>query len=265
MSSVRILIVEDRLLIAEDISFKLKGVGYEITDLVISGEEALTSISKNQPDIVLMDIELDGDLDGIDTAHQVQKQYPHIPIIFLTDLDDDRTFNRAKYTNPASFIPKPFNLRSMSFAINLALHNISKQQLAATAIVAEPTEGKNKQFHFLSDRIFIREKDGYQKVEVNDILWIEADGAYCNIITKNKVYKIAISSSEFERRYQHEHLVRIHRTYIVNVTKIKAMTKTEVKIIDTENLIKQSIKRKDGKLPVGVRFRKEFFENFPTI
>ncbi len=267
MSSIRILIVEDHLLIAKDISIKLQNAGYEITDLAISGEVALQSIRLKTPDIILMDIDLDGDLDGVDTVREIQKTHPAIPIIYLTDHDDKRTFNRAKYTNPASFIPKPFNLRSMSNAIDLALFNASQQHSAAQAQAALSTSSSesNSNLYLLENCIFVRDRQTYQKVKINDILWIEAAGSYTNIITTHKVFNVAVSSNKFEERIQHPHLQRVHRTYIVNINHIKSMDNATVQMEISSSLLKFSIKQKSGIIPVGNHYRKEFFKRFSRI
>lgn len=117
----KILVVEDELLIAEDISFRLKSLGYIVTDKVISGSEALKSIEKNMPDLILMDIVLSGSLDGIQT-HELIKQKYKIPLVFLTSFSDEKTFSRAKLTQPFGYIIKPFEERELQTVIEMALY-----------------------------------------------------------------------------------------------------------------------------------------------
>ena len=104
---IKILIVEDEMIIAANISLQLSTLGYDVTGIVPRGEEALLHIRQNQPDIVLLDIQLKGKLDGIETAQVMQIDYD-IPIIYLTANADDDNFNRAKSTHPYAFISKPF-------------------------------------------------------------------------------------------------------------------------------------------------------------
>lgn len=103
----KILIVEDEMIIAANISLQLTGLGYEITGIIPRGEEVLTHVKQNQPDLILLDINLKGDLDGIEIAELLQKDYK-IPIIYLTANADEASFNRAKATHPYGFISKPF-------------------------------------------------------------------------------------------------------------------------------------------------------------
>mgnify|MGYP003473637111 FL=1 len=103
----KILIVEDEMIIAANISLQLTTLGYEVTGIIPRGEEALMHFRQNKPDIVLLDIQLKGDLDGIETAKLMQKE-SEIPIIYLTANADEAHFNKAKSTNPYAFISKPF-------------------------------------------------------------------------------------------------------------------------------------------------------------
>jgi signal transduction histidine kinase/CheY-like chemotaxis protein len=122
----KILIVEDELLVAEDIAFRLKSLGYLITDLVISGEEALRAIRKEQPDLILMDIMLKGGLDGIQTHELINKEYK-IPLVYLTSYSDEKTFSRAKLTQPFGYIIKPFEERELHTVIEVALYKHSME------------------------------------------------------------------------------------------------------------------------------------------
>ncbi|MFZ4590063.1 MAG: ATP-binding protein [Ignavibacteria bacterium] len=122
----KILIVEDELLIAEDIAFRLKSLGYKITDMVISGEEALRVIKKEQPDLILMDIMLKGNLDGIQTHELINKEYK-IPLVYLTSYSDEKTFSRAKLTQPFGYIIKPFEERELHTVIEVALYKHSME------------------------------------------------------------------------------------------------------------------------------------------
>lgn len=122
----KILIVEDELLVAEDIAFRLKSLGYLITDLVISGEDALRAIRKEQPDLILMDIMLKGGLDGIQTHELINKEYK-IPLVYLTSYSDEKTFSRAKLTQPFGYIIKPFEERELHTVIEVALYKHSME------------------------------------------------------------------------------------------------------------------------------------------
>src|SRR5688500_10756220 len=104
---IKILVVEDEMIIAAKISMHLTNLGYEVTGILPRGEEALVSVEENRPDIVLMDIRLKGDLNGIDTAIRMQKN-ADIPVIFLTANADEATFNKAKAARRYALISQPY-------------------------------------------------------------------------------------------------------------------------------------------------------------
>lgn len=118
---VNILIVEDEIIVAKDLQMKLEKLGYTVIDIVTKGEDAITTAEKKFPDIVLMDIHLEGKLDGIDAAENIRTKYS-IPVIFITAYGDEDTFSRAKITEPYGFILKPFETRELHSNIEIALY-----------------------------------------------------------------------------------------------------------------------------------------------
>lgn len=104
---VKILIVEDQQITALDLKKQLEGK-FEITGIVSTGSEAINIVQKTKPDLVLMDILIDGNINGIETASFLTKKYD-IRVIFITALGDDETFLEAKRVSPHGFITKPFN------------------------------------------------------------------------------------------------------------------------------------------------------------
>ena len=120
-STVGILIVEDEVLVALELQSHLQGLGYKIVDTITSGETAVKQARALQPDLVLMDIRLDGSMDGIEAARQIRAAQD-IPIIFLTAFGDKNTLERAKRTAPFGFILKPFKERDLFATIEVALN-----------------------------------------------------------------------------------------------------------------------------------------------
>jgi diguanylate cyclase (GGDEF)-like protein/PAS domain S-box-containing protein len=128
MSQTRILIVEDEIIVATDIQTTLLSLGYDVLDIVSSGEEAIHRVQELQPDFVLMDIRLQGELDGIQAAEAITESFS-IPILFLTAYADQKTLERAKLTKPMGYILKPFEERELYTTIEVALyrHQMEKQ------------------------------------------------------------------------------------------------------------------------------------------
>lgn len=119
--SPRIMVVEDEGIIAQDIKNCLEGLGYVVPDVVFTGKEAILRAEELRPDLVLMDIVLKGEIDGIETAAEIRKKY-NIPIVYLTAYEDDKTLKRAKLTEPLGYILKPFEERYLRSSIEMALY-----------------------------------------------------------------------------------------------------------------------------------------------
>ncbi len=117
----RILVVEDESIVALDMRSRLASMGYEVVGIAASGEEALDLVRRTSPELILMDIKLQGDLDGVDTADRI-KQRDDIPIIFVTAFADERTLARAKVTQAFGYILKPFQEREVLISIEMALY-----------------------------------------------------------------------------------------------------------------------------------------------
>lgn len=120
MSPTKILIVEDEMIIAEDMADALTNLGYEVTAIVPSGQDAIEKAATTHPDIVLMDINLQGEIDGVDAAQQIRSNQ-QIPVVFLTAYADQHTIERAKATEPFGYLLKPFQDRELKTTIEIAI------------------------------------------------------------------------------------------------------------------------------------------------
>jgi CheY-like chemotaxis protein len=120
MAPARILIVEDESIVALDISSQLKRQGYSVAAILSSGEAAVSQVSVIKPDLVLMDIRLQGEMDGVEAAHQIRTQ-SNVPLIFLTAYADKETLQRAATANPQGYLIKPFK--------EIELHQIVEKSL----------------------------------------------------------------------------------------------------------------------------------------
>src|SRR5574340_1362289 len=121
MEDAKILIVEDEAIIACDLQKRLEHQGYTITSAVATGEDAIKKAGESSPDLVLMDIALLGELDGIDAATQIRRLFD-IPVVYVTAYADERVLERAKLTEPFGYILKPFDDRELRSVIEMALY-----------------------------------------------------------------------------------------------------------------------------------------------
>lgn len=127
--SARILVTEDEGIVAADIEDRLISLGYTVTAVCSNGEDAIAKVDETEPDLIMMDIMIKGDMNGVETASMIKAKHD-IPIIFLTAYSDDSTFNRAKITEPFGYILKPFEERELRTNIEMALykHRMEKER-----------------------------------------------------------------------------------------------------------------------------------------
>lgn len=240
MQKVKVLIVEDETLVANDLSYQLSSLGYEVCGIAKSGEEALRSCEIHQPDLVLMDIKIQGELDGIDTAIKVANSYG-IPIIYLSDLKDRDILERAKKSHSHSFLSKPVTEFTLLTSIEFAIKN----HLMLSHNASENVDG-------LKDYVFIREGHSHIKLSIDSILWLKASGAYCEIKTLDNVYVQSKNMREVSEYFDPAIFVKAHKSYTVNMTKIDSYEGTEVTIQGT-------------KIPIGKTFLQDFKKRLRLI
>jgi CheY-like chemotaxis protein len=116
-----ILIVEDDIIVANNLRDRLAALGHAVCGITSSGLEAIERTAESQPDLILMDIKLRGEMDGIACAHEIRSRYD-IPVVYLTGYADEQTLQRAKLSDPYGYILKPFEVRDLHTTIEMALH-----------------------------------------------------------------------------------------------------------------------------------------------
>lgn len=244
---IKILIVEDEMIIGAKVSMFLTELGYEVTGILPRAEEVIGQLDESRPDIVLLDIQLRGDMDGITLAQILQKDY-HIPVIYLTANSDDATFQRAKETNPYAFLSKPFKKTDLQRAVELTVNLMAGH---APEDHKEPGHSEESQY-ILSDRIFVRSKDKMVKILFGEILYIEAERNYCRIFTESKEYLLTMPMKSLEDQLPPAMFQRIHRSHIVNLAQVDEVDEGAV-------LIGQK------SLPLSKSLKEEFLRRIKTI
>lgn len=208
MENIKVLIVEDQLLVAESIAAILQEHQLDVAGMVTTGEDAIDAVNKSTPDLVLMDIRLGGRKDGIETADAIRRSHD-IPIIYLSDYADHSTVMRAKPTLPANYLTKPFRETDLMRAIDIALTNADarKQQTSSSPAF-----------------VFVRtDTQSFSKLDPNTILYLEADRAYCKVVTEEKVYTLSTSMNHVHAQLPSRDFVKASRSFVVNVAAITAV------------------------------------------
>jgi DNA-binding LytR/AlgR family response regulator len=243
-----VLIVEDEMIIAADMSMQLSKVGYDVIGINTRGEDALKTLESNLPDVILMDIVLSGRMSGIDTALLILEKY-QIPIIFLTSNTDDETFQRALMAKPFAFVSKPFQIKEIERSLKLALRRVDEMRATNTGFDASDDHVSS-----LDDRLFIRHKHQMVKVFIKDIIYIEADRNYSNIYTSNQNYFLTVSLGHLITQLPADIFVRVHRSFVINIEKIDAVSE------QYEYVIMQSYQ-----VPVARRMKDEVVKRLRLI
>ncbi len=226
MSKIKILIVEDELVIAEDLKETLEDLGYEVCGIAISSREALALIDEKSPDLALLDIQIKGGKDGIQLAAEINENY-HLPFIMLTSHADIQTINRAKEVNPYGYLVKPFNEKEILAGIELAMANFAKEQ-------TRKKEEENSQDFVLSDSLFIRTNGMLVKLKLQDIIYLEADANYTQVYAKDKKFVIRSTLKDLEGKLDPNRFVRIHKSFLINLGEIDSIQAESVFISGKE-------------------------------
>lgn len=214
MQQTKVGIVEDEIIIADSIRSVLKSMAYDVPEPCGDYKEAIAMLHTEQPDLVLLDINLAGsEQDGIAVARYIRDNM-QLPIIFLTANSDAGTLARAKTVTPNAFLVKPFQREDLYAAIEIAMHNFY------TA-----AQGKQSRSY-----IFIKEGTQFHKVSFDDILYLESDHVYVNVYTAQRKYLVRTSLQQYLSELDENIFLRIHRGYVVNKYKIDSVAPAQLSI-----------------------------------
>ncbi len=221
MTPLKIGIVEDELIVGKSIFAMLKKIGYAPLKAVRTYEDAVQMLQTESPDLLLIDIMLEGKRDGIELAALVNEKFG-IPFIFLTANSDEATVNRAKQVKPFAYLVKPFYENDLFSSIEIAFENYNSQKSAS-----KKAEHERSKF---TDSIFIKEGTAFSRVKLSDILYIETSHVYLNIYTSDKQYMARTKLEDFVENYPDANLIRIHRSYAVNAKSVESINDASVSI-----------------------------------
>ena len=230
---LKILLVEDELIIAEDMTNMLERIGYEVIGSAIDFEEAIEILENEKPDLILLDVNLGGKRDGIDLAEEINKRFD-IPFIFTTSYTDGPTIERAKKTHPINYLVKPFKQGQLYTAIEIAMLNLAKKE-ETTKTTTEESENL-----VIKDALFIKDKYSYIKLPLSEILWMKAENNYVEIHTAQRKELVRTNLGQFLEKINKKNFFRTHKSYAVNLDYMTRLDPTSVYIQDIEVPITKS-------------------------
>lgn len=246
MSVFRIMIVEDDELTASKMEMQIDKLGHELFKWVKNSELAILALEQQQPDLILMDINIEGEYDGIELTDMIHQQW-NIPIVFVSSLQDNYTFKRIKRTNPIAFIQKPFSAIQLQRTIELAIEQLQTTQ-------ERPYDISNAIAQQKQEYIFIKKRKQLEKVKIADIFYIESDGKYAQIYMVNKKYLVRMSLREIMNLLNSSKFIQTHRSFIVNMDKIKSVDLEDYMIV-LENM----------QIPISRREREVVLDRLTTL
>ncbi len=255
MTKANVLVVEDEFIVSKDIQSSLKKLGYNVIGAAPSGEKALELLAENTPDIVLMDIMLKGEMNGIETAEIVRNQYA-IPVIYLTAYADESTLSKAKVTEPYGYILKPFKEIDLHTSIEMALYKHKKEQEVEKErdMLYSLVENKEKEAANQLDFIFVKSNSKLVKLKASDIYFIEALKDYVVINTGESRYTIHSTMKDIETKLGGDQFIRVHRSFIVRLDKIASIDFPNLQLENDRKLI-----------PIGGSYRDDLTNRIKTI
>lgn len=229
-----VLIVEDEPLIADDLSFHLQDIGVDEVQIALKYEHAIKKLSEHTFDLVLLDINLSGERDGIDLANFINRNLP-IPFIFISSYYDKETVNRAKETHPIAYILKPFDKQDIQVNVEMAFYKIATNKQA------------NK-----PEKFFIKDKESLVSIDPEEIDYVEAFDNYAKVFSKGQSFIISHTLKSIEDKLVPFGFARVHKSYLANFSKISMISEGYI-FFNQE------------KIPIGRAYKSEFMSKISLL
>jgi len=236
-TSFRILIVEDEPIIARDVAYMLEDLAYEVAGIIHDPKEVLPFLERETVNLVILDINLEDELTGIDLGHLIKHKYD-IPFIYLTSYSDSATLERAKMTQPYGYLVKPIDIRNLKSTLSIVRYNYQTK-------VTE--QGEKKEGFWLESKFFIRHKGELVRVNVPDILFAEANDNYAFLYTADQKYLVSTTLKKLEEKLQHFSFCRVHRSYLVNLRHI-------------DKIFQDDVYLQQHRIPISRKYKDDLFD-----
>lgn len=209
MAAYNILIIEDDVEIAESLAEMLEILGHNVVATAESYDGAINALDTKTVDLALVDIQLKGEKTGIDVGERLQNEYK-VPYIFTTAYADGETIAKAAQHSPYGYIVKPYGMKDINAGIEIAIANHQNVQSL------KEEEGSI----FQQSNLFAKVNSRLVRIDPDDIMFVEAKGDYVLFKTKERGYIVHSTIKNIEEKLDGNQFVRVHRSYIVNISKI---------------------------------------------
>jgi DNA-binding LytR/AlgR family response regulator len=247
MEKIKVLITEDEFPIALDIKTRLQKMGYGVTAIASSYEDVFQKMAEQPSDIILMDINLGGEKNGIEAAQHLYRSYK-VPVIFVTAFSDTDTINKAMEALPYGYIIKPFKDADIDTAIRVALQksrSLADQQKQVDRLTAQIEEANPT----ATKTIFVKNKGQLEKVIIEDILLLEAVDNYTTVFTTKQKYLVSTVMKNIHQQLPVKEFIRIHKSFVINTRFIRSIEENSVHLHQYPTPV-----------PIGKAYRQSFLE-----
>jgi DNA-binding LytR/AlgR family response regulator len=242
---MKLLIVEDEPLYASQLEMLVEQMGYDLAGTYDNAFDALDCFHREQPDFLLLDINLSGDIDGIQLAEKVNKIRP-TPTVFITSRQDNETFARVQKTDPVAFIIKPFDILQLQRTIELAVAKMASGDSSNTFEQSDLA---------VQDCLFIKVRQKLEKVNFDDILFLEADDRYSLLYTTDgHKFAIRMPLGYLEEKLPSNRFARTHRSFLIQLKWIQS--------VDLQDMI---IQIRDKHVPLSKGHRDDFLKRLEQV
>ena len=211
MHKIQVLAVEDEDLHADVLRMVMDQLDYELVGIATSSDEAMRLLRATRPDVLLMDIDLNGEESGIDLVRKVN-DLMDVPVIYLTSFKEDTVFKQARETMPEAYLTKPYETESLKAAIELAVFKKQKEMTHPLKTISKKAP---------TNTVFVKEGNALVKLQLQDIALVEAYDKYCYIYTKEKKHLLSLQIKSLLQHLPPEQFLQVHRSYIVNLESIE--------------------------------------------
>ena len=247
---MNLLVVEDEAILAMTLCDHLEAEGYRVVGIANNGLKAIDLFQHNQVDLLLCDITIKGEFDGIETARRINA-IRNVPVIYLTAYSDSETVSRAKQTFPAAYLTKPYDIMNLRLAIEIALNNGTRSTLAGQSTPPPAVESMVSAREMIlksGQHIFIRQGYQFVKINLSDIHVLVAEDIYTTFLTATKKYSLRMPLTTVLDKLDYPRIVRVHRSHAVNTLLVDTFDENEIRI--AERLV-----------PLGRHYKEQFLQS----
>ncbi|MEI7979459.1 MAG: LytTR family transcriptional regulator DNA-binding domain-containing protein [Bacteroidota bacterium] len=228
-NNLRILIVEDEFITLDLLKDYVIELGYHVSGDAINAEEAISVLEKNETDLVLLDINLTKEKDGIWVAEQINTKYK-IPFIFISAYSDAETIKKAAFWHPSAYLVKPVKKIDIYTAIEVAIKNYTKY------VPNKNNENSIEEDELMpiENHLFIKINSNYKKIIFSEILYFESFKNYIELHLQNEKIIVRNTLQKFLELLPQNNFIQVHRSFVVNKKYISEIKTNSIIILETE-------------------------------